>query len=298
MPAAPPLIRDVAVLVPTLGGPFLEGCLRSIADGSAWPATLVVSQQGRRSEVDRLVRRLRGRGLRVEHVRSDERGPAAARNRGLERVETRFVAATDDDCRVEPDWLERMAASLRREPEALVTGRVVPEIVDGTDGTATSLNASLEPEIHRRPPIDRDPLFGNNMGFALETARRLGPMDERLECAEDAEWSYRALSRRIPVIYDPEAVVRHLAWRDDARLAGRYRRYARGQGTFYGIYLRRGDPFIALRLAFDLARGPWLVVRAAVTRDRELAAIGRAYVTDLAPGVVTGFRGESRAAGP
>ena len=36
-------------------------------------------------------------------------GPAAARNDGLEHVETEFVAFLDSDCVPPPDWIERLA---------------------------------------------------------------------------------------------------------------------------------------------------------------------------------------------
>jgi hypothetical protein len=85
-------------------------------------------------------------------------------------------------------------------------------------------------------------------------------------------------------------VVRHLAWRNAAEVARTYRRYARSQGAFYGSYLRRGDRFIVVRALFDLARGPWLLLRGAATANPELRAIGRAYITQLPLGIVEGFR--------
>ncbi|MGP1357568.1 glycosyltransferase family 2 protein, partial [Roseicyclus sp.] len=39
----------------------------------------------------------------VEVIRQENKGPAAARNRGVEAASTDFVAFTDDDCRPEPD---------------------------------------------------------------------------------------------------------------------------------------------------------------------------------------------------
>jgi len=69
-----------------------------------------------------------------------------------------------------------------------------------------------------------------------------------------------------------------------------YRRYARGQGAFYGTWLRRGDPFIALRAARDLLRVPWLLLRGLVTRNSELIAMGRGEMLGLLPGIAAGLR--------
>ena len=40
-----PMAREITVVVPTMGGPFLQGCLESIAGGTVWPARLVVVDQ-------------------------------------------------------------------------------------------------------------------------------------------------------------------------------------------------------------------------------------------------------------
>jgi len=85
-------------------------------------------------------------------------------------------------------------------------------------------------------------------------------------------------------------VVGHLARHRPEDLPGLYRRYARGQGAFYGTWLRRGDPFIALRVVRDLVRGPWLLVRGVVTRNSELISMGRGEIAGLLPGIVAGLR--------
>ncbi|HET7563859.1 MAG TPA: hypothetical protein VFJ96_02605, partial [Gemmatimonadaceae bacterium] len=68
------------------------------------------------------------------------------------------------------------------------------------------------------------------------------------------------------------------------------RRYARSQGGFYGHYLHRGDLFIARRVAFELARSPWLLLRGLASRNPHLAEMGRAYIGQLVPGMIHGWR--------
>lgn len=288
----PPVLSDVTVVIPTLGRDLLRGCLWSIAQGSAWPTRVLVVDQGSNPEVDSWIADLNALGLVAERLQSAQRGAAAARNRGFEQVGTEFIAATDDDCRVDPEWLERLATTLRAHPHVLVTGRVDLLREEGQQGEAPSLISSAVSELHRGPLLRRDPLFSNNMGFATELVKRLGSMDEHpsVRYAEDAEWSYRALRGGIAILYAPEVRVGHLAWRDTAQLTGTYRRYARSQGGFYGHYIRQGDWYIVLRAAYDLLRGPWLVARGIVTGDTELTTIGGAYVRELLPGILAGLR--------
>ncbi|HET7563964.1 MAG TPA: glycosyltransferase, partial [Gemmatimonadaceae bacterium] len=271
---------------------LLQGCLESIANSTAWPAHLIVVHQGSSPRVAAWVDRLAMTGLHAECVASDGDGAAAARNRGFELARTRFVAATDDDCLVYPDWLERLTTRLHARPTAMITGRV--DDVGGDHGAtgAPSLILSDEPMEYVRPRLDRDPLFSNNMGFALEVVERIGPMDEHptVRYAEDAEWSYRALRACVPIVYAPDVRTSHLAWRDRAQMHETYRRYARSQGGFYGHYLHRGDLFIARRIAFELLRAPWLVLRGLATRNPDLAEMGQAYLAQLVPGMIHGWR--------
>jgi hypothetical protein len=107
--------------------------------------------------------------------------------------------------------------------------------------------------------------------------------------AEDNEWAYRALRARVPIDYEPEAVVSHVAWQERTAVRALYRRYARGQGAFYGKYLRRGDPHIALRAARDLARAPWLVLRGVLSGNEELLSMGLGEIIGLPAGLLAGL---------
>jgi GT2 family glycosyltransferase len=239
--------------------------------------------------VDTWIERLRRGGLRTIHVRSHQTGIAAATNRGFERVRTHLVATTHDDCLVAPDWLELLSQRVRRSDDAIVTGRVQPE----GPGVVLTVVTSAEPRRYTQPMTDRDVLFPANMALPVRLLERIGYMDEHPSlrlAAEDNEWAYRALRARVSIVYDPEVVVSHLAWQGRAMLRELYRRYARGQGAFYGKYVRRGDPHVILRAARDLARAPWLLLRGVLTRNEDLVAMGAGEVTGLPVGLIAGLR--------
>ena len=104
-----------------------------------------------------MVDRLQDIGLHARYIPSAQWCNSAVVNRGLEQIETRFVAITDDDCFVAADWLEVMAARLRRDPGAIITGRV--ELAgDGEVPFSTVL--STEPRTYTKPQLKVHPFVG------------------------------------------------------------------------------------------------------------------------------------------
>jgi GT2 family glycosyltransferase len=287
--ATRPTADTVTVIVPTTGGAVVGGCLDSIGAGSTWPARLIVVDQGRKTEVADAVSALRARGMHAVYVPSTATGISAATNLGLEHVETPYAAITHDDCRVRQDWLERLTARMAEVGEAVLTGRVEPE----GDGIVLTIKTQPEPATYTAPLLRGDVLFPPNMAFPVCVLTRAGWFDEHPSLAtagEDNEWAHRLLTSGVPIVYDPTVVVGHLARHRPSELSALYLRYARGQGAFYGKWLRRGDPFIARRAARDLVRAPWLLIRGVVTGNSELVAMGAGEVRGLLPGIIAGLR--------
>lgn len=278
MTPRPPMLKDMTVIVPTVGRRVLRACLDSIASGSAWPTELVLVDQSDNELVRDCAEVLRARSMSVTHLRSPGRGPGAARNRGVERVTTRWISFNEDD-QVAPDWLTLMRDGVCTWPGGVVTGRV--------DAAATSA-------VHRRPLPDRDPLFSGNMGLSMSVCQIPFDEDAALIGAEDNDWGHRALRAGVPIVYLPGVAVTHLDWRTATELEDTHRRYARAQGAFYGKHVRHGDLHLARRAARDAVRGPWLVLRARFTSNQHLAMLGRAETAGIIPCLVSSVRRRPR----
>ena len=284
-----PILDDISIVIPTLGRPILEQCLYWILIGSTWPASLIVVDQGSNTDVTGWLERVRHIGIPVKHILSTQRGRSAGINRGLEQVDTPFVAITDDDCFVGEQWLMNMTNRLRLNPESVVTGRV-----EAAGEEMIIVVTSTVPAVHRRPRIKFDSMSGGNMGTSLAVFRKVGLFEEDpvMATAEDAEWSYRALRNSVAIIYDPGVCLWHFGWRDQAKRVEQYRHYALSHGGFYGKYLRKGDLFIMLRALVHLARAfrRWMIGR--LVGHEENALNGRAYCLGLLPGIAAGFRSQ------
>ena len=284
-----PVLEDVSVVIPTLGRPILESCLCWLAVGSHWPACVIVVHQGLQPDVASWLQRLQEAGINTLYVPSEQRGRAAGINRGLERVTTRFVAITDDDCFVSYGWLACMIAQLRREPGTIFTGRVE---LAGDPEVEFSTVTSREGKRYERPQLKVHPFIGGNAAIAMEQVARIGLFDEHpcLQSAEDSDYGYRALRLGIPIVYDPDIVLFHYHWRDAKQRATRYAEYSRSQGGFYGTHLFGGDALIWFQAARDLVRGPIRWARGLLRKDQDMVERGRADTLGLLPGMMDGLR--------
>jgi GT2 family glycosyltransferase len=190
---------------------------------------------------------------------------------------------------VRHDWVERLATRLPDIGDAILTGRVEPS----GDGIVLTVKTDEDPATYTRPLANGDVLFPPNMAFPVRLLNRVGPFDEHPSLAsagEDNEWAHRALRAGVAIVYDPTVSVGHLARHRTEDLRGLYHRYARGQGAFYGTWLRRGDRLIAFRATRDIIRAPYLLLRGLVTRNRELLCMAHGEVTGLLPGIVAGLQ--------
>jgi GT2 family glycosyltransferase len=140
--------------------------------------------------------------LRHVRVDADRARPSVQRNTALRLAGAPLVAFTDDDCRPEPDWLERLVAAARANPGQLVQGATRP---DPREHLALSALYSHTMEVD--PPGGSWPT--SNMLYERELIDRLGGFDEQAITGEDLDLALRAQRAGASVVPEPGAVVNH-----------------------------------------------------------------------------------------
>jgi glycosyltransferase involved in cell wall biosynthesis len=152
-----------------------------------------------------------------------EQGRSAALNCGFRIAEGEIIVTTDDDVRVQPDWLNRIETGLDSLRCDYVGGRVVPmwesqppHWLPRTNGQLWAVIALLD---YGAEPIKfgkRVPL-GVNMAMRREAIERAGGFDTRigrkagtLLGQEVREWCLRAHAAGLVGYYVPDMVVEHL----------------------------------------------------------------------------------------
>jgi glycosyltransferase involved in cell wall biosynthesis len=156
----------------------------------------------------------------VRLLRQEHRGPAAARNLGVDHALGEIVLFTDADCEPLPDWIERMAAALdggavaakgaylTRQRE-LVARFVQVEYEDKYDHMA------------REPEIDFVDTYA--AGYRRDVFLAHGGFETVFPVAsvEDQEFSFRLARRGYRMVFVPEARVYHWGHAQDVWSYGR-----------------------------------------------------------------------------
>jgi GT2 family glycosyltransferase len=269
-----PTAPSISVVVPTRNRPAdVVECVRTILACSGPAFDLVVVDQ---SDVDDTQQALAAfTDPRLRLIRSPGRGASAGRNHGIAESRAPLIALTDDDCRVPPDWLEKLAAAFAADPAlALVCGKVrVPEGL-GPDSYAAQFEAE-------DVPLTPDLSCGvgalgisANMGARREAFAKLGWFDEALspgtplQAAEDFDLVIRALTAGLRVRNAPAVELLHVGVRHGPDVRRLRLGYMYATGACLMKHVRLGDAG-ARGIFLGMARFySWGLLKAVVTNRR------------------------------
>jgi glycosyltransferase involved in cell wall biosynthesis len=192
------------------------------------PWELIVADNGSTDGSAALARSFAGRlPLRVVDA-STRRGPAHARNVGVDAAHGAWIAFCDADDVVAPDWLARVCAAMSRH--AFVAGRVDVQLLNPPSlwlSRAMEQQEGLQPASGNRLGLPH--AGAGNMAIHREVFRRVGGFDEGLRCLEDTDLCWRVQLAGTPLVFDRDLLL-HTRLRSTLR--GNFaqgRSYARGQ---------------------------------------------------------------------
>ena len=194
---------------------------------------------------------------------------ARQRNVGWREASGALVAFTDDDCRPEPDWLERMVATAESHPGEVVQGATRPDPLEH--------DVFAAPHVHTLT-VDPPGRFAQtcNIVYPRELLERLGGFDEAAIVGEDIDLWLRGRETGARLVPAPDAVVAHaveahtlpgfvrrnLRWRHLAYVVARHKVLRRDCAL--GIFWKESHLRLTLALAGGVAarRAPALALLA------------------------------------
>jgi GT2 family glycosyltransferase len=278
--------EPVTVVLPTIGRPALvRSCLDSLARCDPRADEILVIDSSEDDDVADVVAGFAEVGARRIGFRTP--GLGSAFNFGLQEAQHEIVLLTNDDCTVEPTWVERGLHHASRDAHAIVTGRVRPE------GDPAVVPSTIDDPVGRE--YSREVafvLYTQSMALRRTVLLEFGGFDGRIQpAAEDNDLSYRWLRAGRRVRYEPDFVVWHHDWRSPEQLDRLYVNYGIGQGMVYGKHLRNGDLAVARYLAGALASGlRGVLARVIRGRRRGHGDPRLGFLRGLPVGLVRGWR--------
>lgn len=180
---------EISVIVPVYNAEaYIAEALDSILGQTHPPREIIVIDDGSTDGTQEVVSQYRNA---VICLRQENRGPAAARNTGLERATGRLIAFLDADDLWPPDALAESSRVLQENPEiGVVLGRTrFLRRVDRPDAGAQwqdSLVARFYPQL------------GSAL-FRRAVFDEVGAFDAHLAYSEDIDWFIRARERGVHI---------------------------------------------------------------------------------------------------
>jgi glycosyltransferase involved in cell wall biosynthesis len=244
-------LPSASIVVPTHGRPRqLARCLSAIAalDYPRERFEVVVVDDGGPEPLDPVVAPFREK-IQVRLVRSEQLGPAAARNCGAELARGSLLAFTDDDCLPEPQWLRVLAAGLNGSDSA-VGGKTLNARSGSLCSTASQAIVDWAYAFYNDGP--EGPRFFASNNFAVSRARflELGGFDPSFTVSEDRELCDRWRHHGLPLVYRREARVLHEIESSLAGFTRRHFRYGCGAYRFNTIRRSRRSGSLTRDLSF------------------------------------------------
>jgi GT2 family glycosyltransferase len=190
-----------------------------------------------------------------------------ANNDGKAAARQDILVFTQDDVLVTPTWFHTIVRALiEAGRRSVVTGRVLPGQEEASGGFSPSTKEDEGPVVYQGR-IGADVLYAQNMAMYRSAPDEIGLFDERLgpgssfPSAEDNDFAFRLLEEGYRILYVPQAVVYHRAWRTRRDYLPLSWNYGRGQGAYYAKHLNFRDRYMLRRMVRDIMRRVFLVPR-------------------------------------
>jgi GT2 family glycosyltransferase len=268
----------------------LAECVQSVLEGDEVPTEVIIVDQ---SDVPHqtLPTLKTDRACEIRYLWVQGKGVGRARNAAIAAAQYDVTLLIDDDVLVTATWFNALVRALMNAGQrSVVTGRVLSTEAEVFCGFAPSTKTEEIPAVYAGR-IGKDVLFTGNMALYRSTLDEIGPFDERLgvggrfSAAYDNDFGFRLLEARYRIIYVPEALLYHRAWRSERNYLRLRWNYGRGQGAFLAKHLSLRDRFMLWRMVRSI-KDDLLGVVWCLRRQRHLAYGNLIYVLAFLSGAI------------
>ncbi len=225
----------ISVVIPAYNASNVIGrVLESLQRQTFTDFEVIVVDDGSTDDIESVVKGFKS----VKFKKQEHKGPAAARNLGIETAAGEIIAFTDTDCIADDDWLKNIDRCFTGDAAALM-GRVkIPESnFVGDSISALGFPAGGTVGFEKMWKVSREGFTNHlstcNCAVRKSAFERFGLFDEVFRRAgnEDTEFSYRLEKNNVKIKYCSDVVISHDA-RTDISSFLRWNLH-RGEGNYH-----------------------------------------------------------------
>jgi glycosyltransferase involved in cell wall biosynthesis len=198
---------SMSVIVCTYrGAEVLADCLRSLMALAYADFEILVVNDGADPEVEKVVAEF----SEVRHLAQEHSGLSAARNLGAREAKGEVLVYTDDDCRVDRDWLSYLALAFRSGDFAAAGGpNVAPTPGSLAEACVTAAPGGPAHVLLSDAVAEHVP--GCNLAVRREAFEAIGGFREEFWTAgDDVDFCWRLQAAGYRIVFHPAAWVWHL----------------------------------------------------------------------------------------
>ncbi len=176
-------------------------------------------------------------------IQQSNAGPAQARNTGANVAKGQYLAFTDDDCTLHPNWLSTLENAFFHQPKALIGGKTINSLSDNLYSTASQLLIDYLYEYYNINSTQPRFFASNNFAVARELFHQVGQFDVNfpLAAGEDREFCDRWLFSGYSLYYVPQAIIYHSHDLNLPKFWRQHFNYGCGAFHFHQIRSRRNE---------------------------------------------------------
>jgi glycosyltransferase involved in cell wall biosynthesis len=175
----------VSVLMPVFNSAeWLAEAIKSIQCQTITNFEFVIIDDGSTDASECILRRNARNDPRIRLWRQEHLGIAAALNRGIGLVRSRFIARMDADDVAHAERLQKQLSFLQAHPEVGAVGSWA-HVIDEDDRQTGELRPESEPSKIRELLSKRNPFVHSSMMISADLVRRVGGYRSALDGAED-----------------------------------------------------------------------------------------------------------------
>lgn len=237
---------DISIIIPTYNRKNdLKRCLESIF-AQNYPKNafeVIVVDDGSSDETENLLKEFTKQYLNLRYFRQKNKGPAAARNLGVDKSVGEIIGFIDDDCAIDGEWIRLMVESHRLDDQAAVVGGLTLVANEKTTVLVSQFlsNCSIESDISGARQVIFFPTCNVSFKRKVLTDHKF---DEKfpLPGGEDLEFFWRLFNEGYKLVWNKKIIVIH--FRCHSTINFIRQAFIYGRGNLLVQYIHKNHPLL------------------------------------------------------